>query len=215
MPSDHIIELIRQGGVSIANVRPELPPIDPAELKVIAFEHRAKSLNSAVNGMSATIRDELIPKRRDQIAWLNSLMSDRITQSKGKARGDSREYYLRSEVDRVLLVLAVNEAEIASLEAERDRLIAEWKPLKQLADGMRAELTKVQQQQREIAARSRPLPEKDPTAIAAEMQYQRGGGPTDDLRGSATVTAGGATFAGDPNWLERIQATAYGKSDER
>lgn len=205
MPTDRIIDLIRQGGVSMANIRSELPSVDAAESKVITFEIRAKSLHSAMIGMSTTLRDDLIPRRRNMIAWLNNLTSDRIAQTKAKARGDrsSVENYLRSEVDRVLREFAVNEAAIDGIEAEYARIKGEWAPALRLAEGMRAELNKRQQQQRDAELRSRPLSEKDPAAIAAEMRYQMGGGATDEHI---------ARFPSGPDWLQNVQANAYGAS---
>ncbi len=239
MNSKELRHAVQNGIATLEMIRLELPEISKEEQKIIAFEVRAATMNAAVNGISAKIREELIPARRDQMAWINSMTRERSSDGLSIRRIHGREAendYFGQQLERSLSEIALIEATMEALTAEKAKLQEEWKPVKVLAEGMRAEFTRrTQAAQREQVANYEPL-EKPVEAIAAEMRYQ--GGPTDDLpRGAASsidatgdsgrplVTPGQviakapaptrAASASGGDWLTKLQDKAYGDRNGR
>ena len=155
---------------------------------------------------------------------------------------DAESVYFLREVTRTIRALAVNEALREALEAERTRRQKELEPIQRLAHEMREHLDAARKLEELKAAAERGPLEKTPAELLAQGQLDRGADAFDHLPGpinnellrerqqargigragvspamvrqkSPSVTAAKPAIPSKSNWLEKLQAKAYGGKD--
>lgn len=155
---------------------------------------------------------------------------------------DAESVYFLREVTRTIRALAVNEATREALEAERARRQKELEPIQRLAHEMRQHLEAARKLEDLKAAQDRGSREQTHAELLAQARLDAGGDPLDHLPGqvnnellrerqqaqgvgrgevspamvrqkSPAVTAAKPATPSKSNWLEKLQAKAYGGKD--